>query len=309
MAKFKRFASTFLTLLLVSLVTVTPLGRQAAAQEQPKPSITTPASDFEARLTAVEKTVDAKRKELGIPGASLVIVKDDRVIYVKGLGVKDFEKNIPVTPNTLFAIGSATKAFTALAAVMSADEGKLSLEDSPKKFLPYFKMRDPETDAKITIRDLLSHRSGLNRTDLAMTTGMLTREELIRVTAMAKPTAKLREKFQYQNIMFAAAGEVIARAQNSTWDAIIADRIFKPLGMKVSNTSVTAMQQSPDFSFGYEYNTTTKETRRLPMRHIEAAAPAGAINSSASDMAQWLKFMLAGGTVAGKRVGNGKGLQ
>jgi CubicO group peptidase (beta-lactamase class C family) len=307
MAKFRHFASTFLVLSLVNLVTAAPLYTQVAVQPQPKQTIAVPASDLAAQLAAVEKMVDDKRRELGIPGASLVIVKDDKVIYLKGLGVKDFEKKIPATPDTLFAIGSATKAFTALAAVISADEGKLSLEDSPRKFLPYFKMRDPDTDAKITIRDLLSHRSGLNRTDLAMATGMLNREELIRVTAMAKPTAKLGEKFQYQNIMFTAAGEVVAKAQHSTWDAIIADRIFKPLGMKGSDTTVMAMQKSPDFSSGYEYNTTTKETRRLPMRDLASAAPAGAINSSAADMAQWLKFMLAGGTFAGKRLVSEKG--
>ena len=271
MAKFMRFVSTFLTLLLLNLVTVTPIRRQVAAQEQPKPSIAAPASDFAARLAAVEKAVDGKRQELGIPGASLVIVKDDKVIYMKGLGVKDFERKIPVTPQTLFAIGSATKAFTALAAVISADEGKLSLEDSPRKFLPYFKMRDPDTDAKITIRDLLSHRSGLNRTDLAMTTGMLNREELIRVAAMAKPTARLREKFQYQNIMFTAAGEAVARAQNSTWDAVIADRIFKPLGMKGSDTSVTAIGDSR--SIGRKDSTRTAAPRLSTWTSVTAYSP------------------------------------
>ena len=117
-------------------------------------------------------------------------------------------------------------------AVMSADEGKLSLDDSPKKFLPYFTLRDEDAAAKITLRDLLSHRSGLNRTDLAMVTGVLNREELIKVAGMAKPTAKLGEKFQYQNVMYTAAGEAVAKAQNSTWDNLIANEIFKPLGMK-----------------------------------------------------------------------------
>lgn len=99
---------------------------------------------------------------------SLAIVKDDKVIYLKGLGLKDFEKKVAVTPDTQFAIGSATKAFTALSVLMSQDQGKLSLDDSPKKYLPYFKMFDPDADKNILIRDLLSHSSGLNRTDLAM---------------------------------------------------------------------------------------------------------------------------------------------
>ena len=261
-----------------------------------------PARDYSAVLAAIEKALDDKRKELGIPGISIAIVKDDQIIYLKGLGEKDVDKKLPVTPDTRFAIGSASKAFTAMLALMSADDGKLSLDDSPKKFLPYFTLRDQEAAAKITIRDLLAHRSGLNRTDFAMVTGLLNREELIRVAGLAKPTAKLGEKFQYQNIMYAAAGEAVAKAENSTWDKLIATRIFKPLGMNNSDTSSTAMQKARDYSFGYDYNSTTKVTRRLPQRAIPAAAPAGAINSSARDMAQWVRLMLNNGTYNGKHL-------
>ena len=191
-----RVISAFLLIFAISTALVP---RAVVAQQATKAQATAP--DYSAPLAEIEKTIDAKRKELGIPGISLAIVKDDKIIYLKGLGLKDVEHKLPVTPDTRFAIGSATKAFTGMLAVMSADEGKLSLDDSPKKFLPYFTLRDPDAAAKITIRDLLSHRSGLNRTDLAMVTGLLTREELIRVAGMAKPTAKLGEKFQYQNVM------------------------------------------------------------------------------------------------------------
>jgi CubicO group peptidase (beta-lactamase class C family) len=297
----------FVLVLFVCLGTFTVIPT-AAQRRRTKPTASTAASQqYSAALAAIEKAIDQKRQELGIPGASLVIVKDDRVVYIKGLGVKDFERKLPVTPDTLFAIGSASKAFTAMIAVMAADENKLSLADSPKKFLPYFKLRDPESDAKITIRDLLSHRSGLNRTDLAMVTGVLNRQELIQVAAMAKPTAKLGEKFQYQNVMYTAAGEAVARAENSTWDKLIETRIFRPLGMRSSDTTVPAMQKARDFSFGYDYNATTKVTRRLPQREIGAAAPAGAINSNARDMSQWLRFMLSGGVINGKRLVSEKG--
>jgi CubicO group peptidase (beta-lactamase class C family) len=307
MIKLNRFSRPIAACLLALAIIATPFIQSASAQATKPQQASAAPQDFSSQFAAIEKAIDEKRKELGIPGASLVIVKDDHVIYMKGLGVKDFERKIPVTPDTLFAIGSASKAFTAMIALMSADEGKLSLEDSPKKFLPYFKLRDTEADAKITVRDLLSHRSGLNRTDLAMVTGALSREELIQVAAMAKPTAKLGEKFQYQNVMYAAAGEAVARAENSTWDKLIASKIFKPLGMKDSDTTVAAMQKERDFSFGYDYNITTKQTRLLPQRQIPSAAPAGAINSSARDMAQWLRFMLAGGVINGKRLVSEKG--
>src|SRR5690606_8454371 len=186
------------------------------------------ASKYSAALAAIETKVEARRKELGIPGMSLAIVKDGEVIYAKGLGYKDFEGKVPVTADTQFAIGSATKAFTGLTVLMAQDAGKLSLDDSPRKYLPYFRMFDPETNEKITIRDLLSHTSGLNRTDLAMVTGRLNRAELIEVAAQARPTAKFRERFQYQNLMFTAAGEVVAAVEKKPWEKVVPEKVFKP---------------------------------------------------------------------------------
>jgi CubicO group peptidase (beta-lactamase class C family) len=264
---------------------------------------------YATALQTIEDKLEARRKELGIPGVSLVIVKDDQIIYLKGLGYKDFENKVPVTPDTQFAIGSATKAFTALTVLMSQDEGKLSLDDPPKKYLPYFKMFDPDTDKNITIRDLLDHSSGLNRTDLAMITGKLSRAELIQVVAQAKPTAKLHEKFQYQNIMFTAAGEIAETVEKQPYEKLVTERIFNPLGMSNSNLSIAEMEKAKDHSLGYTYNFDTKETKKLPYREITQIAPAGSINSSARDMAQWLRFVINGGTVNGKRLVSEKGYE
>jgi CubicO group peptidase (beta-lactamase class C family) len=300
----KRLSRLTLSLFLsVSIVAgIIPVSAFAQVAVKPQTVGTATASSFAPALEKIEEKLDAKRKEYGIPGVSLVIVKDDKIIYAKGLGYKDFEKQIPVTADTQFGIGSATKAFTALTVLMAQDEGKLSLDDSPKKYLSYFHMYDPDTDKNITIRDLLSHSSGLNRTDLAMITGKLTRAELIEVAAQAKPTAKLREKFQYQNLMFVAGGEVAATVEKSTWDKLVSTRIFKPLGMTNSTLSIAEMEKAKDKSFGYNYNFDTKATERLPYREIVQVAPAGSINSSARDMGQWLRFVLNGGTVNGKRL-------
>ncbi len=265
------------------------------------------STDLQKGLQAIEEKTEARRKELGIPGMSLVIVKDGEIIFMKGLGYKDFENKVAVTPDTQFAIGSATKAFTALSVLMSADEGKINLDDSPKKYLPYFKMYDPETDKNMTVRDLMAHTSGLNRTDLAMITGKLNRQELIQVAGEAKPMAKLREKWFYQNIMFAAAGETVAQVQKTTWEKFVPERIFKPLEMTNSTMSMAEMKKAKDYSFGYEYNFDTKETRKLPFRDINEVAPAGSINSSARDMANWVKFVLNGGSANGKRLVSEKG--
>ncbi len=260
-----------------------------------------PGSD--KRLSAIEMAVEELRLSLGAPGLSLVIVKDDQVLLMKGFGLRDVERKLPVTPDTLIPIASATKSFTAMATMMSVDQHILSLEDSPKKFLPYFKLRDPEANAQVTLRDLLSHRTGLmSHADLAGATGVLNREELIRVAGEAKPTARFREKSQYNNVMFAAAGAALAKARHSTWEQVIADLIFKPLGMKASNSSIQELQKSQDFSYGYTPPDESHVNHRLPFQDLSAYAPSSTINSNARDMAKWLRLMLGEGVFNGKRL-------
>ncbi|MGI9056765.1 MAG: serine hydrolase domain-containing protein, partial [Pyrinomonadaceae bacterium] len=245
-----KIISPFLSLFLVFSFFVSPVPQTVSAQTATQ---TQASADLENRLAKIEEKIEARRKELGIPGMSLAIVKDGNVILSKGYGYKSFEKKVPVTADSQFAIGSASKAFTALSVLMSADEGKLSLEENPRKYLSYFKINDAETNEKIKVRNLLTHSSGLNRTDLGWITGKLTREEIIKVAGEAKPVAKLGEKFLYQNVMFAAAGEIVSEVQNMTWENYVAQKIFKPLGMLNSNLSVPEMQKAKDYSLGYEY--------------------------------------------------------
>lgn len=270
-------------------------------------------SNYSKQLSAIEEKVEKRRQELGIPGMSLVIVKDGQIIYLKGFGYKDLENKVPVTPDTQFAIGSITKSFTGLSVLMSADEGKLSLEDSPKKYLPYFKIKDAETDKNIKIRDLMDHSSGLNRTDLAMLTGKLSRKELIQVVGEAQTMAKLNEKFFYNNVMFSVAGEIVAAAQKQSWENFVKSRIFAPLGMNNSAMSIAEMQKTKDYSFGYEYNADTKETTKFPLNAvvppINSVAAAGAMTSSARDMAKWINFVMNKGEVNGKRIVSQKGFE
>lgn len=299
-----KFISPFLSLFLVFSFFITAIPQTVSAQTATQTQVST---NLQNRLAKIEEKVEARREELGIPGMSLAIVKDGKVVLAKGFGYKDLTKQIPVTADTQFPIGSATKAFTALSVLMSADEGKLSLDENPRKYLPYFKINDAETNEKIKVRNLLTHSSGLNRTDLGWITGKLTREETIKVAGEAKPVAKLGEKFLYQNVMFATAGEIVSKVQNMTWENYVAQNIFKPLGMMNSNLSIPEMQKAKDFSLGYDYNFDTKETRNLPTRELAAISPAGSINSTANDMAKWLKFLLDRGEVNGKKLVSEKG--
>jgi CubicO group peptidase (beta-lactamase class C family) len=292
------FATAFPGMALPQTNSKTVLSQGTAAKGQ-----LTDAADMQKRLGAIEQSVEAMRKKLGIPGLSLVIVKDDQVIYLKGFGLRDVERGLPVTSDTLFGIGSATKSFTAMLTMISVDQGKVSLNDSPRRFLPYFRLRDPSANAKVTIRDLLCHRTGLmGYSDLGLATGVLNRQELIQTAGFAKPTAGFREKFQYNNVMFATAGEAVAGAYQTTWEQLIEALVFKPLGMKQTNTSIAQMQQSPDFSQRYALVDATGKNQALPMRDISAIGPAGSINSNVTDLAQWLRLMLGGGVFNGKRI-------
>lgn len=294
----KKIISPILSFLLVFSFFVSTFSQVVSAQT----AQTQTSGDLQNRLTKIEEKVEARRKELGIPGMSLAIVKDGEVVLSKGFGYKNFEKQIPVTADTQFAIGSATKAFTALSVLMSQDEGKVSLDESPRKYIPYFKINDAEINEKITVRNLLTHSSGLNRTDLGWYTGKLSREEIIKVAGEAKPIAKLGEKFLYQNVMYLTAGEIVTKVQKTPWEKFVEDKIFAPLGMTNSTMSIPAMQKAKDFSLGYDYNFDTKQTINKPTREISAIAPAGSINSSANDMTKWLKFILNKGAIGDRRL-------
>lgn len=269
---------------LLGLLALSLLSRCATT---PKP-VLDPATSAEIR-----RIVEEQMRSQHIPGAVLAIVRDDQVIDMQPMGVRDIEHNLPVTPDTLFPIGSCTKAFTSMEIARSADRGLLSLDDHPRMFLPYLELADPEADAQLTIRDMLSHRSGLKAyADLAAEPGVLTREEYIRAAASAKPAVKFRTKFQYSNAMYAAAGEIAGRVNHSTWEEVIASDLFKPLGMTSSVAVITDMLKSPDHATGYVFD---KSYRAVPApKSLAALAPGGAIASSAHDMTQWLR-MLTGG--------------
>ncbi|HEY3054181.1 MAG TPA: serine hydrolase, partial [Thermoanaerobaculia bacterium] len=203
----------------------------------------------------------------------------------------------------LFPIGSCTKAFTSMAIALAQDRGLLSLDDHPRKFLPYFRMADPVADAEVTVRDMLSHRTGLKaHADLAAEPGVLNREEYVRATTSAKPTAKFRTSFQYSNAMYSAAGEIVGKANRSTWERVIETRIFAALGMTSSTSSTDAALTVKDHVTGYVYEAATQTFRPVPPpRSLQAMAPAGNIASTLRDMTQWLRMLTGSGRIDGRR--------
>jgi CubicO group peptidase (beta-lactamase class C family) len=258
-----------------------------------------------ARLAAVVAEADTLRRRFGVPGASVVIVSGDSVVLSRGFGYRDAAARLPVTPSTRFVIGSCTKPFTALAAAIGVDRGLLSLEDSPRRFLPYFHLRDPAADGQVAMRDLLSHRTGVpDDLDSGWFEKYGTRENLIRA-AMARPAnGGFRRAFNYNNYMFVAAGEAVAAANHDTYENVIQRGIFDPLGMGSSGMSLVEMEASPDFALGYDGAGDSARTAVKPtaLYYNVAIAPAANINSTADDMGKWIRMLVSRGSVDGRRI-------
>lgn len=236
-----------------------------------------------------------------VVGLSIAIVNDDSVVYAKGFGEREAGKPDPVTPHTLFAIGSNTKLFTAMAAGILVDAGKLKWDDPATTHLRSFQLFDPYASHEITIRDLLSHRSGLGRRADGVWYGSeYDRAEVLRRIRYLEPNSSFRSQFGYQNIMFLAAGEAIAAVAGMSWDRFMAERIFAPLGMQRSNTTIDELPAQSDVATPHAY--VDEGAVVIPWRDIDNIAPAGSINSSALDMAQWLRMLLSRGSHAGRKV-------
>ncbi len=271
-------------------------GEEEAEAERPP--------DREQRLEILVADLEKKRQAQHIPGMAIAVVQDDALVLARGFGLADMEKKTLVTEETLFAIGSTTKAFTAALVGMLVDEGAMQWDDPVANHLPWFtpKVDCNDPGATLTIRDLLSHRTGFACLDLLWAGGNLSREEVLRQATDAVPVAPFREKYIYNNVMFMAAGEAAARAADTGWESLVAERIFGPLSMKSTITSTQRARDDRRLARGYQWNEKKKKHTRLRMRKVHSAAPSGAIISNALDMSNWLRFQLGRGSFGKARL-------
>ena len=252
--------------------------------------------------SSLDASINSSMKDWKVPGAAVAIVKDQSVVYMKGFGVRELGKSDPVTPDTLFDIGSCTKAFTSAAIAMLVDDGKMKWDGKVNEYIPFFHLHDPLADEDVTMRDLLTHRTGVPSTDLLWYVfPEASREQLIRRLADAHPNAGFRTKFQYQNVMYVAAGYAVGEVAHSTWDDFVRTRIFQPLGMNASDTSSIDAEKSPDHATPHEQDP-DGSVKVIPWHNIDNAGPAGSINSSARDMAKWMTLQLNNGKFDGKQL-------
>jgi CubicO group peptidase (beta-lactamase class C family) len=235
-----------------------------------------------------------------VPGAAIAIVRNDSLIYAKGYGLKEIGKPDRVDERTMFAIGSSSKAFTAAGVALLVDERKIRWDDPANRHLPQLQLFDPYATREITVRDLLSHRSGLSRGELLWYGSPFDRAEILRRVRFQEPSWSFRAQFGYQNVMYLAAGELSARVAATTWDDLIENRIFEPLGMTQSNTTIRKLAGMSNFATPHgEINDTI---RVLQWRNIDNIAPAGSINSNVVEMANWVRMQLSTGKFGGKQI-------
>jgi CubicO group peptidase (beta-lactamase class C family) len=268
----------------------------AAALLIPNPAPAQRPTDFRAFDTYAAQAMALWK----VPGVAIAIVRNDSIIHIRGYGVRQLGGTEPVDAQTLFAIGSSSKAFTATSLAMLVDEGKVRWDDKATLHLPGFQLYDSYATRDLTIRDLLSHRSGLSRGDLMWYGSSYSRDEILRRVRFLEPSWGFRERFGYQNLMYLAAGQVAARASGMSWDDFVRTRIFQPLGMTSSSTSIRDLAGRPNVAQPHAEIDDT--VRTVPYRNIDNIGPAGSINSNVTDMAQWVRFNLARGKAGGKQL-------
>ena len=256
--------------------------------------------DIEKKLKGFDQFVDKVMKDWKVQGLSVAIVYKDKVVLSKGYGYRNVEQKLPVTDETLFAIGSCTKAFTAAGVCLLREDGLLELDKPVREYMPDFKLQDEYVSENMTARDLLCHRSGLPRHDLIWYGSSSTRRELFSKLRYLEPSAPFRTTYQYQNLMFMTAGILIEDVSGTSWEKFTRERIFDPLGMNNTNFSVIDLQKAKDFSTGYAEQNDVVNV--IPYMNIDAIGPAGSINSTAKDMSKWVTALINGGKYNGKKV-------
>lgn len=253
-----------------------------------------------APLGGLDEYITAAMAAWEVPGLAIAVVHDGRTAYERGYGVRDVTTGEPVDEHTLFAVGSTSKAFTSAALGMLVDEGRLGWDDRVIDHIPWFEMYDAYATRELTIRDLLTHRSGLSRGDAVWSRWPHDRKEIIRRIRYLRPTRSFRGAWQYQNLMFLTAGEVVHAVSGKSWDDFVAERIFAPLGMSRSVTSTNPLPRMENVASPHV--PVDGEPTPVPHKDIDNVGPAGSIYSSVSQMARWVALHLESGVHGGARL-------
>lgn len=261
---------------------------------------TTRSQTVDKRLAGLDTFVNRILNEWHAAGCAVAVVEKNKVILAKGFGYRDWEKKIPATENTQFAIGSCSKAFTSALLGLLVKDGKLDLDKPVHNYLPELQFYSETLTNHVTARDMMCHRTGLPRHDLSWFGAPTTRDSLLYRIRFLEPSAQLRQTWQYNNFMFLAQGVLAEKLYGKKWEVLVKEKILDPLGMTRSNFSVNDLQKDTDFTFGYRER--KDSVIRLEFMNIDPVGPAGSINSSVKEMANWVITWINGGKFNGKEI-------
>lgn len=247
------------------------------------------------RWKKVDAYIESAMDTWSVPGMAIAVVDHGEVILSKGYGFSDREAERSATDETMFAIGSSSKAFTALAVAMLVEDGLIEWDEPIRTYLPDFDLWDETAAKEMTAVDLLSHVSGLPRHDLAWYGSTKTRAELYAALRHFEPSTSFRGGWQYQNLMYMTAGVLIEAVTGKSWEAFIQERIFDPLGMTTASPAFAALSEHASAATGYQWKDSLVTT--IPYRNLDNIGPAGSINANVQDMARWVQVLLHGGTL------------
>jgi CubicO group peptidase (beta-lactamase class C family) len=247
----------------------------------------------------LQSEIIAGMKESQVPGVAVAMIKDGSVLFSGGFGVRTVGSSERVDENTLFAIGSVTKSFTAASMALLVDQKKLQWDDRVQRFEPEFELADTTRAAEVTIRDLLSHRTGIQSDNMVFWgTGVSSKDLIRRFPALKLPWG-LREHFDYNNLMYMVAGDIVAQVSGESWPEFVRKNIFLPLGMRSSSARTSDLKDRANMASAHML--TRGSVRAIPLLDLDNIAPAGAIVSNATDMMQWVRVQL-GENVAGSKL-------
>ena len=244
-----------------------------------------------------------------VPGLAMVVVKDDSVVFIKGYGVRELGKPDPVTVHTRFGVMSTTKAYTTMLLAMLADSGRVGWDDPVTKYIPGLELRDPWVTRELTVRDIVTHRVGFPDPGYLWYGQTLGMDEIVHRLRFVPPATSFRSRYAYNNVAYAMAGQIAARAGGGTWQALMRSRIYQPLGMTESYPDAHEMQAAGVTDVSSPHGIVGDTVRVLPVAApiVDPIAPAGAMFSTVTDEAKWLRFLLDSARAGGKRLLSARG--
>jgi len=267
------------------------------------PSLSAQDKEVAKKLQGFDAYMTKVLKDWNCPGIGVGIVVGDKLVFVRGYGYRDYEKRLPFTPTTLFQIASNTKLFTAVAAGLLVEEGKLTWDKPVRDSVAAIQFYNDELNNTVTLRDMLAHRTGITRHDTIWYKSDFTKKELFERLKYLEPREPIRQTFLYNNMMYAAAGYLIELQSGKTWEEFVRDRIFKPLDMNATMYTIEEMLKQDDRGVPFTEKRDTTEIYKIPYYEDTAGvAPAGAIISNIQDMSHWLTALMNDGKYGGKQV-------